>query len=152
MPGRLGVVQPGVRWERLRALVAVAGEERDDLVEALRWPTALQTRRVSGLAVGLLAGALLGDGPGGARGAGRGREAGVSGVGAQARFAVGDAALPCRDAFVALQTSEASQGRHDAIIGTRQARSCTYDRLSGYFAGRPGSNSESSVAGGRPAT
>src|SRR6516162_8676644 len=74
MPGRLGVVQPGVRRQRLMAAVAVAGDERDDLVEALRRQASLQARRVSGLSPRLLAGALLGDGlgaPGGLAEGGR---------------------------------------------------------------------------------
>jgi hypothetical protein len=107
MPGGLGVLRPSLGRQGLVAAVAVAGDERDDLVQAFGRQAPPQPGGVSRLSAGLLAGALLGDGLGGAGRVGRGRGAGVGGVGAKARFEFGDAAFQRRDAFVALQPAAA---------------------------------------------
>jgi hypothetical protein len=62
---------------------------------------------VAGLAAGALAGALLGDGLGGAGRVGRGRRAGVGGIGAEAGLQVGDERLQVSDL--------ALQGRAEAL-------------------------------------
>jgi hypothetical protein len=112
--------------QRRPAVVALAGDERDHALDALRRQAALQKGGVPGLSAVLAAGRLLGHGLGGARRIGRGRGAGVGGVGAQAlshitqgRLEVGDLALQCRNALVALQTTGTALRSHAAIIRTR---------------------------------
>src|SRR5262249_19136283 len=95
-----------------------------DLVHPFGGQAAAQVGGMSRLPAGSLAGALLEDGLGGARGVRRRRGAGVGGVGAQARFEFGDAAFQRRNPLVAFQTPGTSYRRHDVIIGTRQAGSC----------------------------
>ena len=124
MPGRRRIVGGGEGGQGLLTVVAVSRGQDDDAVDAFRGQASFEVGRMSGLGSGSSLTAFLRGQFGGVGGIGGGRDARVGGVGGEARFEFGQAAFEGREACVAFQTSRTRHRSHDAIIETRQARSC----------------------------